>query len=335
MQARTFTLLAAALIAAAPAMAATPAYRVTGSIAGPDGGWDYASVDPATRRLYVAHGNAIMAVDLASGVATPALSPAAHAHAVLPIPGSGLLLETEGDTATVRLLNAATGAETARIPVGKKPDAAIWDPVRKRAVVMNADSGTIMLVDPATAKVTATITAAPGLEFAALDASGLLYVNNEDRDQIAVVDPDKARLLGWIALPGCKGPTGMAYAPTARVIVSACGNGIAAIVDPKTRRMIGTAAIGMGADAVIPDPARKRLFVPAGQSGTLTVLDEAPGQVRAVETVTTDVSARTGTVDPTDGKVYLPAAKMAAADTPGGRPRPVPGSFHLIVVSPQ
>lgn len=335
MQARSFAFLAAALIGTVPAVAATPAYRVTGSIAGPDGGWDYASVDPATRRLYVAHGNAIMAVDLTSGATTPALSPAAHAHEVLPIPGSGLLLETEGDTATVRLLDAATGAEKARIAVGKKPDAAIWDPVRKRAVVMNADSGTIMLVDPAAVRVTATITAAPGLEFAALDAAGLLYVNNEDRDQIAVVDPDKARLLGWITLPGCKGPTGMAYARTARLIVSACGNGVAALVDPKTRKMVGTARIGDGADAVIADPARRLLFVPAGQSGTLTVLSEAPGQVRAVATVATEASARTGAVDPTDGKLYLPAAKMAAAATPGGRPRPIPGSFHLIVVSPQ
>jgi YVTN family beta-propeller protein len=335
MQARTLAFLAAALATAAPLCAATPTYKVSGSIAGPDGGWDYASVDPATRRLYVAHGNAVTAVDLASGTVTPALSPAAHAHAVLPIPGTGLVLETEGDTATARLIEGATGAEKARIPVGKKPDAAIWDAGRKRAIVMNATSGTIMLVDPATAKVTATITAEPGLEFAALDKAGLLYVNNEDNSKLAVVDPDQAKLLGWITLPGCEGPTGLAYAPTAGLLVSACGNGIVAIVDPKTRKMVSTIKTGKGADAVIPDPARKRLFVPAGESGTLTVLAEAPGRISLVETVPTEVSARTGAVDPTDGKIYLPAAKMAAATQPGGRRQPIPGSFHLVVVSPQ
>jgi DNA-binding beta-propeller fold protein YncE len=335
MQARTLAFLAAALATAAPLAAATPTYKVTGSIAGPDGGWDYASVDPATRRLYVAHGNAVTAVDLASGKVTPALSSAAHAHEVLPIPGTGMILQTEGDTATARLVDGVTGVEKARIAVGKKPDAAIWDAGRKRAIVMNAAAGTIMLVDPVTAKVTATIAAEPGLEFAALDKNGILYVNNEDSSKLAVVDPDQAKLLTWIPLPGCEGPTGLAYAPTAGLLVSACGNGIAAIVDPKTRKMVSSIKIGKGADAVISDPKRKRLFVPAGESGTLSVLAEAPGKVSLLETVATEVSARTGTVDPTDGKIYLPAAKMAAATAPGARRQPIPGSFHLVVVSPQ
>jgi YVTN family beta-propeller protein len=335
MQARTLSFLVAVLATAAPLSAAAPTYKVSGSIAGPDGGWDYASVDPATRRLYLAHGTAVTAVDLANGLVTPVLSPAARAHEVLPIPGTGLILETEGDTATARLLDGATGAEKARIPVGEKPDAAIWDAGRKRAIVMNAKSGTIMLVDPATTKVTATITASPGLEFAALDKAGMLYVNNEDRSQLAVVDPDHAKLLGWIALPGCEGPTGLAYAPTAGLLVSACGNGIVAIVDPKTRKMVSSIKIGKGADAVISDPARKRLFVPAGESGTLAVLAEAPGKISLLETVVTEVSARTGAVDSSDGKVYLPAAKMAAAAQPGGRRQAIPGSFHLVVLSPR
>jgi DNA-binding beta-propeller fold protein YncE len=254
---------------------------------------------------------------------------------VLPIPGTATLLETDGGTDTVRLLDAATGSETARIPVGQKPDAAIWDARRNRAIVMNAKSGTISLVDPVTAKVTATLMLAPGLEFAALDKAGLLYVNNEDRNQIAVVDLDRMALLGWIALPGCEGPTGMAFAQTAGQIISACGNGVVAIVDPAQRKLVATLPIGKGADAVIADPARRRLFIPSGGSGTLAVLAETPGKISLVQTVTTEPSARTGAVDPSDGKVYLPAARLAAPAQPGGRAQPIPGTFHLIVVSPR
>jgi DNA-binding beta-propeller fold protein YncE len=322
------------LMAGTPLSAAVPAYAVSGSIPGPDGGWDYASVDPATRRLYVAHGPAVTAIDLTTGTVTAALAPATRPHEVLPIPGTTLLLQTDGGTGNVRLLDGMTGVEKARIPVGDNPDAAIWDAKRKRAVVMNAKSGTIMLVDPATAKVTATLALAPALEFAAFDKGGLLYVNNEDRSQIAVVDLDRMKLLGWIALAGCDGPTGMAYAATADRIVSACGNGVVAIIDPATRKMVATLPIGKGADAVIADPARRRLFVPSG-SGTLAVLAEARGKVSLLETVTTEPSARTGAVDPTDGKIYLPAATMAPPATPGARRQMVPGSFHLIVVSPR
>jgi DNA-binding beta-propeller fold protein YncE len=328
------TLLSAAMMATTPLSAAVSTYAVSGSISGPDGGWDYASVDPTTRRLYVAHGPAVTAIDLASGTVTAALAPATRPHEVLPIPGTNMLLQTDGGTGTVRLLDALTGAEKARIPVGENPDAAIWDAKRKRAVVMNAKSGTIMLVDPVAAKVTATLTLAPALEFAAFDKAGLLYVNNEDRSQIAVVDVDQMKLLGWIALAGCDGPTGMAYAPTADRIVSACGNGVVAIVDPAARKMVATLPIGKGADAVIADPSRQRLFVPSG-TGTLAVLAEARGKVSLIQTVTTEPSARTGAVDPTDGKIYLPAATMATPATAGARRQMVPGSFHLIVVAPR
>ena len=46
---------ALALLAAAPA---APPYSVVQRIAGPDGGWDLLSVDPAHQRLLVAHGDA-------------------------------------------------------------------------------------------------------------------------------------------------------------------------------------------------------------------------------------------------------------------------------------
>ena len=335
MRARSLALLAAA-IAGVSAVAATPVgYVVSGSIKGPDGGWDYASVDPVTRRLYVAHGGAVTAVDLATGMVTPVLAGARRPHEVLPIPGSGLLLETDGDTGTARLLDAKTGAEKASIKVGENPDAAIWDEKRKQAIVMNARSGTIMTIDPARAAVTGTVTVLPGLEFAAIDKKGLLYVNNEDRGQIAVIDLDRRALLGWIDLKGCEEPSGMAYAPTADRIVSACANGIAAVIDPNTRKLVGTLPIGKGPDAVIGDRARKRLFIPSGGDGTLAVLAETRGKVSLIGTVPTEISARTGALDPNDGKLYLPAARMLPPTQPGARRQAVPGSFHLIVVSPR
>lgn len=331
---RSIVLMAAAAASASASPVTAPTYAVTGTIVLPDGGWDYASVDPATRRLFVAHGQAVTAVDLPTGKVTPVFATASRPHAVLPIPGSGMLLETDGGSGTVRLLDSETGAQKSRIKVGDNPDGAIWDARRKRAIVMNAKSGTVMTVDPFTAKVVGAVTLGEGLEFAAIDKAGRLYVNNEDRNRIAVVDLDRMALLGWVDLKGCEGPTGMAYAPTADRIVSACGNGVVAIVDPASRKLVGTIPIGTGPDAVIGDPSRKRLFVPSGGSGTLAIFAETPGRVRLVQTVQTEPSARTGAVDPTDGKVYLPAARPMPPAEPGGRRQPAPGSVHLIVVSP-
>lgn len=329
------TAIAATLTLAAPVAAAPSGYGVTGSIPGPDGSWDYASVDAKRRRLYVAHGQAITAFDLATGAVTPTLAPASRPHEVLPLPGTDLLLATDGGTGTARLLDATSGAERGRIAVGKNPDAAIWDARRKHVIVMNAESGTISIVDPQSAKVVGTVALAEGLEFAAIDKAGRLFVNNEDRNQIAVVDLDHLSILGWIDLKGCEGPTGMAYAPVANRIVSACANGVVAIVDPVTRKLEGTQPIGRGADAVILDSTRNRLFVPSGGAGTLSVFADTPKGLQPLQTVKTETSARTGAVDPVDGKIYLPAATMIPATQPGGRRQRVPGTFHLIVVAPQ
>jgi hypothetical protein len=50
--------------------------------------------------------------------------------------------------------------------------------------------------------------------------------------------------------------------------------------------------------------------------------------------VKTEVGARTGALDPKTGKLYLPTASYGAPVTPGGRPLSLPGTFHIVVVSP-
>src|ERR1700687_1254782 len=90
-------LTAAALIATASAKAASLA--MTGSIRGPDGGWDFVSVDRLTHRLYVAREYGVMAVDLASGQVTPMLIKGDNVHGVLPLPG-GAMVSTNDNSST-------------------------------------------------------------------------------------------------------------------------------------------------------------------------------------------------------------------------------------------
>ncbi|HEV7441895.1 MAG TPA: hypothetical protein VGO18_04825, partial [Steroidobacteraceae bacterium] len=47
---------------------------------------DYASIDGVSRRLYVARGFGVMAVDLDTEKTTPQLVAGQHVHAVIPLP---------------------------------------------------------------------------------------------------------------------------------------------------------------------------------------------------------------------------------------------------------
>lgn len=255
-----FVALAALLSTTAAADA--PRYAVTGSIAGPDGGWDYARVDPAARRLYVARANGVTVIDLDSSKLIGTIGTANRGHAAVPLAG-GRLLVTSGNDAMVRFFDAASGTTLASLPVGKKPDAAILSADGRTAFVMNADSGTVSEIDTVAMKVARTIPVKPALEYGALVGT-TLYINDEDANEIETVDTAKGSAGTPIAVPGCEGPTGLAYdAPHGR-LVSACANGKAAIVDVHTKRMTALVDIGEGADAVLLDPARKLAFIPCG-----------------------------------------------------------------------
>lgn len=326
--------IAAGLAIAACVTAPSSTYHLVGSLSLSDGGWDYASIDPALHRLYVARTDAVTAVDLETHQVTPKLAAAARGHEVLPLAGGTVLMVTNGTSGIAQFIDATTGAELASIKVGAGPDAAILDPASGLVAVMNHGGGTVTLIDPKTRSVTAEIEVGGALEFAAMDAAGRLFVNDEDTGEIAVVDVGKRKLVTRIKLEGCDGPTGVAYLEVSKRMLASCANEVAAIVDPKTMKFERTLPIGKGADAVIYDHTRKMAFIPAGQSGDLTIFaDEASG-VRRTGKVATQTGARTGAVDEKTGRVYLPAADYNPPAVAGGRPQIRPGTVVLVEIDP-
>ncbi|WP_293881232.1 gluconolactonase [Sphingomonas sp.] len=320
---------ALALIGAGP----VPPYAVSGSIAGPDGGWDYASIDGAARQLYIAHGNVVTAVDLATR-RVRSFGAIAKAHAVVPIPGKAELLVTSAHDNSVRLLATGDGHELARFAVGSDPDAAFYDAASGRAVVMNAKDGTVSLIDVAARKVVRTIMLKPGLEFGVLGRNNMLYVNNEDLNEIESADLTSGKVSATTALPGCTGPSGLGYDDRTGQLISACANGKAAVVDARSHKLVKLLAIGSGPDAVIMDTVRRTAIIPCGRDGTLSIVAlDAVGGAKVVATAKSETGARTGAIDPADGTLYLPTARFSPPATPGARPAAIAGSFHVAVVS--
>lgn len=330
--------LAFALAASNAALAAdksTPSYSVIGRIAGADGGWDFANVDPGSGRLYVARIDAVMAVDLASGAVTAKLAPAQHAHQVLVLTGGKELLETDGDTNLARFIDAMDGTVRAEVAVGIKPDAAVLDPATGLVAVMNAGDGTISLLDPKTRTLAGTIDVGGGLEFGAVDGDGKLFVNIEDRNEIVTIDLRTRAITSHIALAGCEGPTGLTLVAGGKRLISACANGVAKVVDPSAGKIMSTIAIGTDPDAVLYDAKRGLAFIPCGGNGVLEIIADAkPEAIRSLGHVSTAVSAKTAALDPRTGKIYLPSAHLLPPAPGAKRGQPEAGTFAVVVVAP-
>jgi DNA-binding beta-propeller fold protein YncE len=328
---RGFFLAACAAVIASPAAAAPRSYHVIAQLPAGDGGWDIASVDPVAHRLYVGRTDGVTAIDLVTGKATDRIVPGQRVHAALAIPDTHEVISTNGESNTATLFDGRTGKVRATIPTGAKPDAAAYDPATRTLWIMDPGSGEATVVDPGSAQVIATVAVGGSLEFAAPDGHGRMYVNVEDKNEVAVLDTRARKLLSRFPLDGCDGPTGIAVDAAGGAIVSACANGVAIVSSPSGRQ-IARLTIGKGADGAAYDPLRHVVLVPAGRDGNLTVI-RLGHRPAVVERLKTALSARTIALDPVTGRAYLPSAILAPA-VGSERPKPVPGTFKVIVVAP-
>jgi DNA-binding beta-propeller fold protein YncE len=312
---------------------AAPGYALVDRIAIPDGGFDYASIDAAHRRLYVTRSDGVTAIDLDKKAVTGHLVTAGRTHEPLVVNHGDELLITDSTSNSAHLVEAATGKSIADIPTGKRPDAAALDRTTGLAVVANGASGDLTLIDVAKREAVGTIPIGGALEFMAPVGGGKLYVNVEDKSEIVAVDLKARTVVGHYPLKGCEGPSGLAYADGAGVLIPACGNSVAKVIKASDGSDLGSLPIGKGPDAVIYDAERRLAFIPCGRDGVLEVIAvRGTREVSVIGQVQTQPGARTGALDPKTGKLYLPTA---AYSLNGGRPTAAPGSFEVLVVAPQ
>jgi hypothetical protein len=146
------------------------------------------------------------------------------------------------------------------------------------------------------------------------------------------VDTKKMTVVNkWPTTPGGS-PVGMSMDVGKRRLFIGCRKPQKLIVmGADDGKVLADLAIGAGVDATKFDGD---VFASCAD-GTLSVAREtAPGQFQVVQTVQTPRGARTMGVDPTTHTLYLPTAEFEPASQGQSRPRPKPGSFRIVVVSP-
>ncbi len=294
-----------------------------------DARYAFASIDAGARRLYVARGFGVTAVDLDSEQATRRWVPGDHVHAVIALPG-GRALSTNGDANTATLFVAGTGQVIAQLQTGKDPDAATFDSSTGLVFVMDHQEGDLTLIDPNDAKVVGRLFLGGVLESASADGHGRLYVNVRDQNKMAVVDTGARKVLRRYDLPGCEGPTGLGADLESGILVVACANRTALGLRASDGTVVAHLPIDRKADAVLFDPLRRNFYVPCGRDGTLIVISETKEGALAVQSsVATALGAHTGAIDPQTGRLYLPTANFHLTFSGIA---PTEGTFRVLVL---
>ena len=211
---RFFYFTAAACVACVIAFAlqalaqSTPLYRVTKTVAlGAPDRWDFVVFDPASRKVFVAHGDRVTVVDGRTGTVignVEGLPGGTHGVAIVPGTERGYTDDGRAGTAASFDLDKLNLIKT--IKADADADAIVFDPTSGHVFVVDGDPGKLTVIDPKSDSAVATINVGGKLETAIAGGNGKLYVNGEEKQEIVRVDTATNEIDAHWPIPNCDRP---------------------------------------------------------------------------------------------------------------------------------
>ena len=310
---------------------------------GGTGGTDYIYADVDGRRLYIPRtGNParITVFDLDT-LAPVGEVPNASAHGAVVSTKSGHGFAT---SKPVAMWDTKTLATIKTIDVQGNPDGILYDGFNDRVYILSHSAPNATVINAADGSVLGTIDLGGMPEQGVTDGKGHLYIDIEDKANIAVVDAKTMMVTAHYDLAG-KGGTcaGLAMDVKNNILFAACRNPAAMVIlNAGDGKILDALPIGPGTDGATFNPNTMEAFS-AHSDGVLNIIKEnSPTSFAVEQMLPTMQGARTLTLDTKTNRVLLMAFELLPppADAPpppaggrgGGRGQQVPDSFTIMAV---
>jgi DNA-binding beta-propeller fold protein YncE len=288
-------------------------------------------VDSAAHQLYVSHGTKVVVIDLTKDVVVGEITNTQGVHGIAVAPELNRGFTSNGRENKVGIFDLKTLATLSKAGTETNPDAIIFEPGENEVYAFNGRSQSATVISAASGKVVCTIPLGGKPEFARADPeTGRVYDNLEDKSEVVAIDVKTHSVVNrWPIAPG-EAASGMAIDVKNHRLFLGCDNHLMVMLDSETGKVLASVPIGDGVDGAAFDPETKLAFASCGD-GTTTIAREDGDKLTVVQTLPTEKSARTMTIDPATHKIYLPAAKFEAPEPGQRRGKMVPGSFKVLV----
>jgi DNA-binding beta-propeller fold protein YncE len=226
------------------------------------------------------------------------------------------------------------------ITVGGAPDGILYDPGSQQVFVFSHRAPNATVIKASDGSVVGTVDLGGAPEGAVSDGKGHIFVDIEDTNEVATVDPAALKVTARWGLKGATGPAGLGIDQEHGRLFVGCHSQQMVILDTETGSVIATLPIGSGVDATVFDPGTHEAFASTGD-GKLTVIREIdPTNFEVEQTVATATGARTCALDSKQHQVITvtmvpqpgqPATQPTTGPGGGGRGR-LNGTFTILVV---
>jgi hypothetical protein len=324
-------------------------YKVVKTVKGAEnGGMDYIYADANGRKLYIPRRgpNRVTVYDLDTLAKVGEIpNTSAAGAAVSTKSGHGF-----ATSRPIAMWDSKTLMPIKTIDVMGGPDGILYDAFNDHIYILSHGAPNATVINAADGAVLGTIDLGGAPEQAATDGKGKIYVDIEDKANIAVVDAKTMTVTAHYDLQG-KGGTcaGLALDVKNNVLFAACRNPqTMVILNAADGKILSTLPIGQGTDGAVFNPNTMEAFSSQGD-GTLTVVKEnSPTDFVVEQTVQTMVGAKTLTLDTKTNQIYVMSVEYMPPPPPdpnapapaaggrggrgGGRGTPIPDSFTIVVV---
>jgi len=308
---------------------------------GGEGGFDYVFADAVGRRLYVPRSGPTARITIFD---LDTLEPTGE---IANISGHGVVVDPKvhhgfSTSKPVVMFDTDTLAVLKTIDVQGNPDGILFDAFNEHVYDFSHAAPDATVIDAKDGSIVGTIDLGGAPEQAVSDGNGHVYVDVEDKGNIAVVDAKTLTVTSHYDLAG-KGGTcaGLAMDVKNQVLFAACRNPqTMVIVSARDGKIITTLPIGTASDGAVFNPATMEAFS-SNADGTLTVVKEnSPSSFAVEQNLITMPSAKTMAFDGKTSRILLIAAAFdppPAGAAPLGNGRilrgpMVPGSFSILTV---
>jgi len=303
------------------------------------GGFDYVNADPDGRKLYVARsgtGGRITVFNLDT------LEPAGE---IPNVSAHGAVISTKSShgfasSKPVVMFDSKTLATIKTIDVDGGPDGMLYDSFNDRVYVLSHRAPNATVINAVDGSVVGTIDLGGAPEQAASDGKGRIFIDIEDKGNIAVVDAKTLTVTAHYDLEGKGGVcAGLALDVKNNILFATCRNPQNMVMlNAADGKILDALPIGAGTDGAAFNPRTMEAFSSQGD-GTLTIVKEnSPTSFVVEQNLETMRTAKTMTLDGKTNQILLIAAEFGQPTTPpppggrGGRGQMVPDSFSILVV---
>jgi DNA-binding beta-propeller fold protein YncE len=318
-----------------PSALASSAWMVTDRIPiKGDQFWDHVTLQAQQHRLFVAHHDRLVVIDLVTHAEVGSVPGQDVCKAII-VPDLNRGFVTDGDAGKVIVFDLETLENKGTIKTDPDADGICYEPVTRRIFTFNGDSHSVTVIDPEHTTVVGTLSLDGSPESAEADGHGAIFVDISDKNEVQKIDAARSMVVQRWPLAAQSKPVTIALDPSHGRIFIGCRNQTLLVLDSTSGKELAKIKIGKWVDDTVYDPVRQRVFACCGD-GTLTVIrQDSPDSYRVEEVVPTELGVHTIAFDSATNTIFAPAAKLRpiAAQDPHPHPQPLPGTFHILVLS--